>query len=91
MQVIEACELERLVRRTFPQKAWFSAAAELGLDAASRPAVAFVHGGCDPFLDRQFEAWLQGTASFVAVHQVLNRLCRVGAIAPGDYAVVRRS
>ena len=87
MQVLDARELERLVRQTFPQKAWFSAAAELGLE---RPAVAFVHGGCDPFLDRQFEAWLQGTASFVAVHQVLNRLCRVGALAPGDYAVVRR-
>jgi hypothetical protein len=52
--------------------------------------VAFVHGGCDPFLDRQFEAWLYGTATFVAVHQLLNRLCRAGALVPGDYAVTRR-
>jgi hypothetical protein len=26
----------------------------------------------------------------VAVHQLLNRLCRAGALAPGDYAVTRR-
>ena len=90
MQVIEARELERLVRDAFPQKARFSAAAELGLEVTSRPAVAFVHGGCDPFLDRQFEAWLSGSAGFVAVYQLLNRLCRVGALAPGDYAVLRR-
>lgn len=90
MRVIEASELERLVRETFPQKACFSAQAELGLAAGARPAVAFVHGGCDPFLDRDFEAWLRGAAPFVAVYQVLNRLCRAGALAPGDYAVTRR-
>lgn len=91
MIVIEPRELERLVRETFPQKARFSAEAELGLGAHARPAVAFVHGGCDPFLDRQFEAWLYGAATFVAVHQLLNRLCRAGALTPGDYAVKRRS
>jgi hypothetical protein len=88
--VIEPRELERLVRETFPQKAWFSAETELGLGSSARPAVAFVHGGCDPFLDRQFEEWLHGAAAFVAVHQLLNRLCRAGALAPGDYAVTRR-
>jgi hypothetical protein len=91
MQVIDAGELERLVRDTFPAKARFSAVAELGLEATSRPAVAFVHGGCDPFLDRHFDAWLEGSAAFVAVHQLLNRLCRVGALAPGRYAVLRRA
>jgi hypothetical protein len=52
--------------------------------------VTFVHGGPDPFLDRAFDAWLGGTAKFVAVHQVLNGLCRAGAIAPGNYAVTTR-
>jgi hypothetical protein len=88
--VIESRELERLVRETFPQKARFSAEAELGFGPHARPAVAFVHGGCDPFLDRQFEAWLRGTTAYVAVYQLLNRLCRAGALAPGDYAVTRR-
>src|SRR5215470_12584680 len=90
MTFIEAHELERLVRETFPQRARFSAEAEAGVGAGARPAVALVHGGCDPFLDRQFEAWLQGTVSFVTVYHLLNRLCRAGALAPGDYAVTRR-
>jgi hypothetical protein len=90
MNLLDAAELERLVRTTFPQKERFSAEAELGLGPASRPCVAFVHGGCDPFLDRHFEAWLCGSAGFVAVHQILNRLCRAGALAPGDWAVTRR-
>jgi hypothetical protein len=91
VHLLDATELERLVRENFPQKLGFSADAELGLGSASRPPVAFVHGGCDPFLERQFEAWLSGTAGFVAVHQLLNRLCRAGALAPGDYAVTRRA
>ena len=91
MNLLDAAELERLVRETFPQKERFSAEVDLGLGAGARPPVAFVHGGCDPFLDRQFEAWLCGSAPFVAVHQVLNRLCRAGALAPGDYAVMRRA
>lgn len=91
MRLLDAAELERLVRQTFPQKEGFSAEADLGLGAGSRPPVAFVHGGSDPFLDRQFEAWLCGSAAYVAVHQVLNRLCRAGALAPGDYAVTRRT
>jgi hypothetical protein len=89
MKVIEARELERLVRDTFPARRLFSAASELGLQTG-RSVVTFVHGGPDPFLDRAFDAWLGGTAKFVAVHQVLNGLCRAGAIAPGNYAVTTR-
>ena len=91
MRVLESRELERLVRETFPEKVRFSAELELGLRPDARPAVAFVHGGSDPFLDLQFEAWLQGSAAYVAVHQLLNRLCRAGVLAPGDYAVTRRT
>ena len=90
MNLIDAAQLERLVRETFPQRNQFSAEVDLGLAPGSRPPVAFVHGGCDPFLDRHFEAWLCGSAGFVAVHQVLNRLCRAGVLAPGDYAVMQR-
>ena len=90
MQVIDSVELQRLVRTTFPQKRLFSADAELGLARNARPIVAFVYGGGDPFLDQHFEAWLHGSAGFVAVHQILNRLCRAGALKPGDYAVRRR-
>ena len=90
MEVIEARELEHLVRETFPQKRLFSAERELGIKPSSRPAIAFVHGGCDPLLDRQFEDWLDGSAAFVATYQLLNRLCRAGALKPGDYAIRRR-
>jgi hypothetical protein len=89
MQILCANELERLVRETFPGKPKFSAEAELGVDPHRRPIVTFVHGGPDPFLDRQFEDWLSGAAVFVAAHQLLNRLCRAGALAPGQYAVTR--
>jgi len=89
MKVIEARELERLVRETFPAKRLFSAASELGLKAG-RSVVTFVHGGSDPFLDRHFDAWLEGSPTFVAVYQLLNRLCRAGALAPGDYAITQR-
>jgi hypothetical protein len=89
MKVIEARELERLVRETFPAKRLFCAAPELGLKAG-RSVVTFVHGGPDPFLDRQFDAWLAGSPTFVAVYQLLNRLCRAGALAPGDYAITAR-
>ena len=91
MKVIESRELERLVRETFPQKRRFSADADLGLTSRSRPTVAFVHGGCDPLLDRQLDDWLAGAAAFVAVYPLLNRLCRAGARSPGDYAVTRSS
>jgi hypothetical protein len=90
VEVIEARELEHLVRETFPQKRLFSAERELGIKPSSRPAIVFVHGGCDPLLDRQFEDWLGGSAAFVAMYQLLNRLCRVGALKPGDYAIRRR-
>jgi hypothetical protein len=86
MKVIEAREVERLVRETFPGKRFFCADSELGL-RAGRPVVAFVHGGPDPFLDRSFDAWLDGASAFVPVYQLLNRLCRAGVLAPGDYAV----
>jgi hypothetical protein len=89
MKVIGTHELEHLVRKTFPAKRRFSAAAELGPQAVRAPVVSFVHGGPDPFLDRQFDAWLDGSPTFVPLYQVLNRLCRAGALAPGDYAVTR--
>jgi hypothetical protein len=89
MKVIETHELERLVRETFPARRFFSAASELGLKAG-RAVVAFVHGGPDPLLDRQFDAWLEGSPTFVAAYQVLNRLCRAGALAPGNYAITLR-
>ncbi len=91
MKVIGTRELEQLVRETFPEKGQFSAEAELGLNPGRLPAVSFVHGGPDPFLDRQFDAWLGGSAIFVPLYQVLNRLCRAGALMPGQYAVTRRA
>jgi hypothetical protein len=85
MRVLSTDELERLVRCSFPQKRQFSACAEL---LASRKAVfASVHGGTDPFLERQFDDWLDGAVPHVAPYQLLNRLCRVGALQPGDYAI----
>lgn len=89
MNVIQTRDLERLVRETFPAKRQFSAEAELGTNARSASVVTFVHGGPDPFLDRQFEAWLRGVQRFVAVHQILNGLCRAGALPPGEYGVAR--
>ena len=89
MKLIETRELERLVRDTFAEKRLFSVEAELRLSARRSPVVTFVHGGTDPFLDRQFEAWLRGLQRFVAVHQILNALCRAGALPPGEYGVSR--
>lgn len=89
MNVIETRELERLVRETFPAKRQFCAETELGMNAWRSPVVAFVHGGPDPFLDRQFEAWLRGVQRFVAVHQILNGLCRAGVLPPGEYGIAR--
>jgi hypothetical protein len=89
MQVIGTNELEYLVRETFPQKRAFSAEAELGAGRHRRTVVTFVHGGPDPFLDRAFEDWLRGAPVFVAVNHLLNRLCRAGALAPGEYAFTR--
>jgi len=86
MKVIAARELERLVRETFPAKQLFSVASELRLNRHA-PVVTFVHGGPDPFLDQQFDAWLDGSPTFVPLYQILNRLCRAGALAPGDYAI----
>lgn len=91
MNVIPASELERLVRATFPAKQRYCADHELGAQASRAPLVAFVHGGPDPLLDRHFDAWLEGAAIFVPLYQLLNRLCRAGAIAPGNYAVTRRA
>jgi hypothetical protein len=34
-----------------------------------------------PALDRPFEDWLRGVPVFVAAQQLLNRLCRAGALA----------
>ena len=90
MKVLEALELEQLVRKTFPGKGLFSAISDLGLRPGRPPVVAFVHGGPDPFLDSHFDAWLEGSPIFVTPYQLLNRLCRAGAIAPGDYAVTKQ-
>lgn len=91
MNVLGTRDLELLVRQTFPAKRAFCAEAELGVTARSLPKTAFVHGGPDPFLDRQFDAWLEGKPIYVALHQLLNRLCRQGALMPGEYAVTRRA
>ncbi len=89
MKIIEGHELERLVRETFPARRLFSAASELGL-RAGRSVVTFVHGGPAPFLDRGFDAWLAGASKHIALYALLNRLCRAGALAPGNYAVRAR-
>jgi hypothetical protein len=86
MKVIEAGELEKLVWETFPERQLFSAQVDLDL-RPTKPIVGFVHGGPDPFLDRQFDAWLAGESIFVPTYQLLNRLCRAGKLAPGNYAV----
>jgi hypothetical protein len=91
MRVIGMRELEGLVRETFPAKRLFSAESELGAHVHRAPITGFVHGGPDPFLDRQFDAWLEGSPIFVPAYQLLNRLCRAGALAPGNYAVTRRA
>jgi len=91
MKILGIQELEQLVRRTFPAKQLFSAETELGVNASRMPMVAFVHGGPDPYLDRQFDAWLEGKAIYVALHQLLNRLCRQGTLLPGQYAVTQRA
>ena len=88
MKIIDDREIERLVGEVFACRRGFSAAAELGV-RPHRPVVAYVHGGPDPFLDRQFDAWLDGSPVFVTAYQLLNRLCRAGALPPGDYAVTR--
>jgi hypothetical protein len=87
MMIIDRRELERLVRETFPAKPLFSAAADFDLAALRAPVVIWVHGGPDPFLDQAFDAWLDGSPTFVALYQLLNRLCRAGALAPGHYVV----
>jgi hypothetical protein len=89
MKIIESLDIERLFRQVFPGRRAFSAAAELAVNAG-RPVIAFVHGGPDPFLDRQFDAWLDGSPTFVSAYQLLNQLCRAGALPPGDYAVTGR-
>jgi hypothetical protein len=75
MQVIDTRELERLVRRTFPEKRHFSADKELGPDAHRWPVVTFVHSGTDVFLDRQFDDWLRGSPIFVSVQEVSAEPC----------------
>jgi len=53
MKIIDNVDIERRVREVFPAKRAFSVAADLGV-RPSRPVVARVHGGPDPFLDHQF-------------------------------------
>jgi hypothetical protein len=88
MNILKTNELERLVRGTFPAKTGFSAGADLGLGPARMPATAFVHGGPDPYLDRELDGWLEGAQRFIGLYPLLNRLCRAGAIAPGTYAIM---
>jgi hypothetical protein len=47
-------------------------------------------GGPDPFLDRGFDAWLEGASKHIALYALLNRLRRAGALAPGNYAIRSR-
>lgn len=89
MRVLAVTELERLVRGTFPAKTGFSAGSDLGLGPSRMPATAFVHGGPDPYLDRELDDWLAGGLEFIGLYPLLNRLCRAGAIAPGAYAITR--
>ena len=89
MYVINTRELERLVHKSFPERNRFSVESDLGLDAPRLPAVAFVHGGPYPYLDRPVDAWLRGAPAFVSLYALLNRLCRAGALVPGEYAVTR--
>jgi hypothetical protein len=88
MKIIDNAEIERLVREVFPARRGFSAAADLGV-RPSWPVVARVHGGPDPFLDREFEAWREGSPTFVSTYQLLNQLCRAGALPPGEYGVAQ--
>ena len=90
MRVLKANELERLVRGTFPAKRSFAVDPDLGLTPDRLPAVAFIHGGPDPYLDRELDDWLSGGGKFVGLYPLLNRLCRAGALAPGTYAVTGR-
>ena len=88
MKILQTRELERLVRATFPQKGGYAAETHLR-GCESRPLVAFVHGGPDPYFDQHFDAWLSGAAKFFSAYELLNRLCRAGALQPGEYALVR--
>jgi hypothetical protein len=38
---------------------------------------------------RPLDAWLQDGPACVSLHALLNRLCRTGALVPGEYAVMR--
>ena len=67
MRVLEANELERLVRRAFPAKPGFAVGPDLGLTPNRLPAVAFIHGGPDPYLDRELDDWLGGGLKFVGL------------------------
>jgi len=87
MKVLKTSELERLVRGTFPAKTSFSVQSDLGLTPSRMPATAFVHGGPDPYLDRQLDDWLHGGPRYIGLYPLLNWLCRTGALPPGDYAV----
>jgi hypothetical protein len=89
MRVLAANELERLVRGTFPAKPAFSVRSDLGLTPERLPAMTFVHGGPDPYLDSQVDGWLQGAHAFVGLYPLLNRLCSTGVLPPGEYALAR--
>jgi len=87
MNILNEPDIERMVRQAFPARSGFSAAEELGLARMHGPVVLFVHGGTDPFTDSQLERWIEGAPLYVQLPPLLNRLCRDGALAPGQYAV----
>ncbi|HSD53951.1 MAG TPA: hypothetical protein VLC47_07280 [Burkholderiales bacterium] len=89
MRVLSMSELERLVRGAFPAKPAFSAGSDLGLTPGRLPALTFVHGGPDPYLDQEVDGWVRGARAFVGLYPLLNRLCSAGLLPPGDYAVTR--
>jgi hypothetical protein len=84
VNILRADELEQLVRTAFPAKGVYSMD---GDQLRHLPVVMFVHGGSDPFLDRELDAWLAGAPTFVQLCPLLNRLCRLGALPPGEYAI----
>ena len=88
MRVLEANELERLVRCTFPAKPGFAVGPDLGL-TPNASGGGVIDGGPDPYLDRELDDWLEGGLKYVGLYPLLNRLCRSGALAPGTYAVTR--
>jgi hypothetical protein len=84
MNILGTEQLEQLVRKAFPARGVFAVDGQL---RSRFPLVMFVHGGPDPYLDRELDAWLAGAPTYVQLCPLLNRLCQLGALAPGHYAI----